>query len=68
VEAFRVAADGDAGLCLRRNFSGTRSGAIWAGTIPLWQTAAGCAAENVNANQPGIFGVRQSTFDQTAPA
>ena len=32
--------------------------AVRAGTIPLRQAAAGCAAENMDANQPGVFGVR----------
>jgi len=44
VKTFRVAADGDARLRLWRNLSGTRSRAIRAGTVPLWQAAAGCAA------------------------
>jgi len=44
VKTFRVAADGDAGLRLWRNLSGTRSRTIRTGTVPLWQAAAGCAA------------------------
>jgi hypothetical protein len=31
-------------LCLWRNLPGTRSRTIRAGTIPLWQAAAGCTA------------------------
>ena len=58
MKTFRVAADGDARLGLRRNLSGTRSRTVRAHTIPLWQAAAGCAAQNMNANQPGVFGVR----------
>lgn len=58
VKTFGVAADGDARLRLGRNLSDTRSRAVRAGTVPLWQAAAGSAAENMNANQPGIFGVR----------
>src|SRR5882762_4761268 len=58
VKTFGVAADGDARLRLRCNLSGTRSRAVRAGTVPLWQAATGCAAENMNANQPGVFGVR----------
>lgn len=58
MKTFRVAADGDARLRLRRNLSGTRSRAVRAGTVPLWQAAAGGAAKNMNANQPGFFGVR----------
>ena len=58
MKTFRIAADGDAGLGLRRNLSGPRSRAVRTGTIPLRQAAAGCAAQNMNANQPGIFGVR----------
>ncbi len=44
VKTLGVAADGDARLRLRRNLSGTRSRAVRAGTIPLGQAAAGCAA------------------------
>jgi len=58
VKTFGVAADDDARLRLRCNLSGTRSRAVRAGTVPLWQAATGCAAENMDANQPGVFGVR----------
>jgi len=58
VKTFGLAADGDARLRPRRNLSGPRSGAVRAGTVPLWQAATGCAAENMDANQPGVFGVR----------
>ena len=44
VKTFGVATDSDARLRLRRNLSGTRSRAVRAGTVPLWQAAAGCAA------------------------
>jgi len=44
VKTFRVAADGNTGLRLWRNLSGTRSSTIRAGTVPLWQAATGCAA------------------------
>src|SRR5205823_10653771 len=49
---FRVAADPDAGLRLRDNFPAARGDAVRTGTIPLGQTAAGRAAENVDPNQP----------------
>ena len=48
----RVAANGDARLCLRRNFAGPRGDAIYAGTVPLRQAAASRAPENVDADQP----------------
>ena len=54
---FRLTTDRDAGLRLRSNFARARSGAIRTGTVPLRQTAAGCAAENVDANQPEVFAV-----------
>ena len=66
-KAFGVAADGDAGLRLRRNFSAARSDAVGARAIPLWQAAARCAAENMDANQPE-FSKALIPFDQTAPA
>ena len=49
---FGVAADRDAGLRLLRNLACARGGAGRTGTVPLGQTAAGCAAENMDANQP----------------
>ena len=54
---FRLTTDRDAGLRLPSNFARARSGAIRTGTVPLRQTAAGCAAENVDANQPEVFAV-----------
>ena len=51
---FRVAADPDAGLRLRDNFPAARGDAVRTGTIPLGQTAAGRAAENVDPNQPAF--------------
>ena len=48
----RVAANGDARLCLRRNCAGSRGDAIYAGTIPLRQATASRAPENVDADQP----------------
>jgi len=56
-KVFGIAADSDARLCLRRNFSRARGDTICTGTVPLRQAAAGCAAENVDANQPGVFAV-----------
>src|SRR5262249_2973276 len=58
VKTFRIATDGDAGLRLWRKLAATRSRAVRTSTIPLWQAAAGCAAKNVDANQPRVFGVR----------
>ena len=49
---FRVGADRDARLRLRFNFSRARRGAVGTRTIPLRQAAAGCAAENMDPNQP----------------
>src|SRR4029077_1921640 len=51
LKIFRVAANRDAGLCLRSNFTCARGDAVCTGTIPLGQTAAGCTAENMDANQ-----------------
>ena len=45
------AAKGDARLRLRGNFPGTSGDAICAGTIPLWEAAAGCAPKNTDANR-----------------
>ena len=53
-KAFGVAADYDTGLRPRGNFARARRDAVRAGTIPLGQTAAGCAAENMDANQPAL--------------
>jgi hypothetical protein len=58
VKTFGVAADGNARLRLWRNLAGTRSRAVRASTVPLWQAAAGCAAKDMDADQPGVFGVR----------
>ena len=51
-----VAADHDAGLRLRSNFPRPRGEAIHAGTVPLRQATAGCAAKNMDANQPELRG------------
>src|SRR2546430_14761659 len=53
---FGVAADSDAGLRLRRNFPNARGDTIGTGTVPLRQATAGCASENVDANQPELRG------------
>src|SRR6266516_53365 len=53
-KGFGVAADCDTGLRLRGNFSRARGDAVLTSTIPLGQTAAGCAAENMDANQPAF--------------
>src|SRR5438046_779237 len=50
-KAFGIAIDGDAPMSLRRNVARARSDAVCAGAIPLRQAAAGCAAENTDANQ-----------------
>lgn len=54
LKLFRVAADGDTGLRLGGNFARARSDAVHTGTIPLRQATAGCAPENVDANQPEL--------------
>ena len=54
MKTFRITTDGDAGLGLRRNLSAARGDAVRARTIPLRETASGCAAENVDPNQPGF--------------
>src|SRR6478609_6711846 len=51
-----VAADHDAGLRLRSNFPRARGEAIHAGTVPLRQAPTGCAAKNMDANQPELRG------------
>ena len=66
-KVFGVAANGDARLRLRCNFSAARSDAIGAGAIPLRQAAARRAAENTDANQPESS-KPLIPFDQTAPA
>src|SRR4029453_10659962 len=53
-KTFGVAADNDARLRLWRNLSTTRGCAVRAGTIPLWQGHPGCAAQKMDANQPGV--------------
>ena len=60
-------ADRDARLRLQLDFPGARSDAVGACTVPLWQAAAGRAAENMDANQPE-FSESLISFDQTAPA
>ena len=67
LQAFRVAADSDARLRLRRDFPDARSDAVSACAIPLRQAAARRAAENMDANQPE-FPKSLILFDQTAPA
>ncbi len=67
LQAFRVYADSDARLRLRRDFSAARSDTVSASAIPLRQAAARCAAENMDANQPE-FPKSLILFDQTAPA
>jgi len=54
VKGFGVAADCNVGLRLRRNLARARGDAVRTGTVPLGQTAAGCAAENMDANQPAF--------------
>src|SRR6266480_917295 len=54
LKVFGVAIDGDARLCLRRNFAGPRGDAVCASIIPLRQAAAGRAAKNTDANQPEL--------------
>jgi len=54
VKGFGVAADCDTGLRLRGNFARARGDAVRTSTIPLGQTAARCAAENMDANQPAF--------------
>ena len=49
---FGVGADGDAGLRPRRNLSCARGDAVGTGTVPLRQATTGCAAENMDADQP----------------
>ena len=49
---FRVAANRDAGLRLQSDFSRARGDTVRTGTVPLRQATAGCAAENLDANQP----------------
>ena len=60
-------ANGDTRLRLRRNFSGSSSDTVGACAVPLWQAAARCAAENMDANQPESS-KSLIPFDQTAPA
>jgi len=52
---FRVGADRDARLRLRLNFSRARCDAVYTGAIPLWQAAAGRAAEDMDPNQPNLW-------------
>jgi hypothetical protein len=54
----RVTSDSDAGLRLRGNFPRARGDAVRTGTVPLRQATAGCAAENMNANQPKLRSIR----------
>jgi hypothetical protein len=41
-------------LRLRINFSRARCGAVYTGAVPLRQAAAGCAAEDMDPNQPNL--------------
>jgi hypothetical protein len=63
---FGISANSDAGLRLRRNFARSRGDAVRTRTIPLRQTATGCAAENTDANQSELS--QLIPFDQIAPA
>jgi len=65
--AFRVSADSDARLRLRRDFSAACSDTVGACAIPLRQAAARRAAENMDANQPQVP-KSLIPFDQIAPA
>src|SRR5213592_2275790 len=56
--ALGIAAGGDAGLRLWRNLACLRGDAVRTGTVPLRQTAAGCASENLDANQPKLRSIR----------
>ena len=67
LKIFRVAADGNARLRLRCDFPAACSDAVGACAVPLWQAAARCAAENMDANQPESS-KPLIPFDQTAPA
>src|ERR1700730_4783139 len=64
VKGFGVAADCDTGLCLRGNFSRSRGDAVRTVTVQLGQTDAGCAAENMDPNQPEF---RSNYFSSIRP-
>jgi hypothetical protein len=51
---FRAGTERDARLRLRSNFSRARCNAVYTGTVPLRQAAAGRAAEDMDPKQPNL--------------